>query len=169
MVINCYHQNSMGPENAASETKDMVAGTDNRRTATATRRVIGLFAAAWVSLALQPCAMAAPTEHDCPHCPEETGVNEGAAHHHHGADQAAAADAGASCAAAQADCCELDEGIVNLRTATIDLDDEPSALLAEGPLPGSFVRADREPGKATGPPPPAESVPIHVRNCVYLK
>jgi hypothetical protein len=147
----------------------MVAGTDNRRTATATRKVIGLFAAAWVSLALQPCAMAAPAEHDCPHCPEETGASETAAHHHHGADQAAAADAGASCTAAQADCCELDEGIVNLRTATIDLDDEPPALLADAPPPGSLVRADREPGKATGPPPPAESVPIHVRNCVYLK
>jgi hypothetical protein len=147
----------------------MVAGTDNRRTAPATRRVIGLFAAAWASLALQPCAIAAPSEHDCPHCPEETVVAEAAAHHHHGDDRAAAADAGTPCAAAQADCCELDEGIVNLRTATIDLDDEPPAWLASPPLPGTVVRADRKPANATGPPPPARSVPIHVVNCVYLK
>jgi hypothetical protein len=147
----------------------MVAGTDNRRTAPATRRVIGLFAAAWVSLALQPCAIAAPSEHDCPHCPEEAGVADADAHHHHGADEAASADLSPTCSTAQADCCELDEGIVNLRTATIDLDDEPPALLADAPFPGSVVRADREPGNATGPPPPAESVPIHVRHCVYLK
>ena len=146
----------------------MVAGSDNRRTATATRRVIGLFAAAWVSLALQPCAMAVPAEHDCPHCPEEPGATATAAHHH-GHDQADPAAAGASCASAQADCCDLDEGLVSLRTATADLDDEPPGLLPVTPLPDARVRADRGPGNATGPPPAADSVPIYIRNCVFLK
>ena len=34
-------------------------------------RVFGLFVAVWVSLALQPCAVAAVSESDCPHCPSE--------------------------------------------------------------------------------------------------
>lgn len=34
------------------------------------RSVLGTFVAAWLSLVLQPCAMAMEeTDHDCPHCP----------------------------------------------------------------------------------------------------
>lgn len=33
------------------------------------RRVLGAFFVAWLTVALQPCVMAAEIEHDCPHCP----------------------------------------------------------------------------------------------------
>lgn len=42
------------------------------------RRVLGTFVAAWLAMVLQPCAVAAGVDHDCPHCPP--GENHEASH-----------------------------------------------------------------------------------------
>ncbi|MCH9674365.1 MAG: hypothetical protein K0U93_23200 [Gammaproteobacteria bacterium] len=44
--------------------------TLRQRRTTWGRRVLGVFAVAWLAVILQPCAMAMGVdEHDCPHCP----------------------------------------------------------------------------------------------------
>ncbi len=147
----------------------MATGTHKRRATTVTGKVIGLFATVWVSLALQPCAVAAAAEHDCPHCPTEIEAMGETAHRHHGSGEGASTAAG-DCASMQADCCDLGERIVSVRLADSDLDDPPAVLPPTVPGSDGDVTPRRDGSKATGPPRPSWGrVPLHVLNCVYLK
>ena len=145
----------------------MDARADRQRTTTATRKVLGLFVAAWVSLALQPCALATEAEHSCPHCPTESEAAPESAHHRHHSGEAAKA---ADCSSMQADCCEFDEGIVSVRLDPPNPDEQVLALPPTIPGAGVWPTLVQDFGNATGPPrPPAGRVPLHVLNCVYLK
>jgi hypothetical protein len=129
------------------------------------QRALGLFAAVWLNLALQPCAMAMEGDHDCPHCPPAR-EHEMAGHHGH-AVQAEKA----RCASLDSACGELDDASLDGRTGHIklkQLGEVPVAItprLAEfGAVPATTIRS------STGPPRcPGRFPPLHVLYCVYLK
>lgn len=133
-------------------------------------RLFGLFAALWVGLAMQPCAVASVAEQDCPHCPSQ--AEQGPAMHESHCDPAARVipDISPDCDTVQADCCQIVDGTVNVvRDGDFDPDKQPTGLVASEPRshpdPGRF----ENPGFETGPPEPSgESVPLHVLKCVYL-
>ncbi len=133
-----------------------------------TRRVFGLLLALWVSLALQPCAMAA-SEHDCPHCPTETAVAPATHHDHGGSGSHHAAGATHDCASMQSDCCDLGESIANVRVDLPDLDDVTAIITSAAPP--QLADAPRRQAECpdSPPEPPDGSVPIHLLKCVFLK
>ena len=140
-----------------------------RQQSRARTRLFGLFAALWVGLALQPCAIAAVSEHDCPHCPPQ--AEEKAAPHESHCDPVARVAPGKPphCDAVQADCCDLEPGTVNGRADTTDADDETAALPASEPATYPDPGPCADPGNKPGPPEPSGgSVPLHVLKCVYL-
>ena len=128
------------------------------------RGALGLFAAVWLNLALQPCAMAYEnaTDHDCPGCPpaEMTG--------HHGGHADATVDT--PCADGLADCMVDDDASLDSRGGDLKVRDLPApvalapaddvallAPIAQAPAPPPFASAH------SGAPPP-----IHLLNCVFL-
>jgi len=139
-------------------------------------RLAALLLAVWVSLAVQPCAMAEVSDQDCPHCPTEvelTAVH--GAHDAHGSHDCGSMDLGGAglsemCASAQSDCCDFDESVVNARPGSPDLDDNPIALPTRGPARADHPDPRREPANATGPPVwPGGLVSLQDLYCVYLK
>lgn len=126
---------------------------------------LGLFAAVWLNLALQPCAMALEADHDCPHCPP-AHEHEMAAHHNHGE-----AKAEAPCASMQSQCGELDDASLDGRTGQLKVKDAfelPLAIVHDPAAPA--IAAAKRCHQSTGPPPHAgSSPPRHVLFCVYLK
>lgn len=140
--------------------------TDRQGTRT---RFLGLFAALWVGLALQPCAVAAVAEHDCPHCPPQ--AEEAAVPQKSHCDPVARAEPVESpqCDAMQADCCDLEQGTLNVRVDNPDGDGENAAFPASEPAPYPDPGRCANPGLETGPPEPCGApVPLHVLKCVYL-
>jgi hypothetical protein len=134
-----------------------------------TRNVFGLLFALWVSLAIQPCAVAEVSEHSCPHCPTEVAAASDSSHHHGGPAHHAATQVSPSCESMQADCCDLDEGIANVRVELPDLDDATAVLTAAAP-PQIVDVPRREANRLADPPdPPDDLVPVHLKKCVFLK
>ena len=135
------------------------------RTRTRARQVLGLFAAVWLNVALQPCAMALEADHDCPHCPP-AHEHEMVAHHGHEMPKAET-----PCASMQAQCGELDDVSFDGRSGQLKIKDTvelPVAILPDLAAPAVTV-AERC-HFPTGPPPHAGlSPPLHVLHCVYLK
>ncbi len=132
-------------------------------------RVFGLLVAVWVSLALQPCAVAAVSDHECPHCPIEVEAAPAADEDHCNPAGKNKADDGTSVPSGQSECCDLDDGIVNVRIDTTGDDDDLSILPTSVPASQFRLGPCEESGNATGPPDPTGgSVPLHVLNCVYL-
>lgn len=132
----------------------------------ATNKLLSTLLVLWANLALQPCAIAAGSDHDCPHCPPAQDESMSAHHGHHGQMEAAQ-----PCATMQPDCCDQEATSVGPRGADLKvkgLADQP-ALITEI-APWLDTRSIDRPVSATGPPVPiATSPPIHVLNCVYLK
>ena len=128
-------------------------------------RVCGLFAAVWLNLALQPCAMAMEADLDCPHCPPQ--------HEQHMAGHAGHAVEAqkAPCDSLDTDCCDLDDVSVDGRAGQAKLKEMGEAPVAITVVVASpAVRVPKSACPATGPPRwAADSPPIHVLNCVYLK
>lgn len=131
------------------------------------RSALGLFAAVWLNLALQPCAMAYEVEndHECPHCPP----TEMQGHH----DVHAGMDAEMPCADGLSDC-GLDSdfshdargGQSKLKTGHSDT---PVAIIAaEIPAPIQSLARQRSPPRITTAHLGA-SPPLHVLYCVYLR
>ena len=140
-----------------------------RHTTGSWTRLFGLFAAVWVGLALQPCAVAAVSEHDCPHCPPQ--AEEAARPHqsHCNPDAKVTPDEPPNCDALQANCCDLEQSAANVRFDTTDGDDETVALPASEPAAYPDPGLGADPGSEARPPEPAGgSVPLHVLKCVYL-
>ncbi|NIW09205.1 MAG: hypothetical protein GWN33_00815, partial [Gammaproteobacteria bacterium] len=98
------------------------------RSRRARTRVFGLFVAVWVSLALQPCVVAAVSESDCPHCPPEIEAVVAAMESHCNPAAKVTPDELPNCDSVQATCCDLDKGIVNVRVDTTGVDDDTTGL-----------------------------------------
>jgi len=147
----------------------MTTRTDRERSARGTRSVLGLLLSVWVSLAIQPCAVAAASEHHCPHCPPEAAAAPESQHHHGSASHhGAAAKPAADCESMQAGCCDLDKSIVNVRVDLPDVDDLTAIVTSVEPpqlVDAPHGRSERPAGP---PEPPDGSVPIHLLKCVFL-
>jgi hypothetical protein len=130
------------------------------------RSALGLFAAVWLNLALQPCAMAYEVEndHECPHCPPA----EMQGHH----DMHDGMDAGMPCADGLSDC-SLDPDFSHDgrggQTQLKDVKSDGPAIAVPMDLVAPFdtVARERSPPRFetvhSGSPPP-----LHVLYCVYL-
>jgi len=130
-------------------------------------RALGLFAAVWLSLALQPCAMAfaADDDHDCPHCPPAQTQEHGGMHGN--------MDNKMPCVDGLSDCAIAEDLNVDGRGGQFKLKDAPvNILLAIAPQelalpfqrPANATRLPRHTPVHAGAPPP-----FYVLNCVYLK
>lgn len=132
-------------------------------------RVFGLLIAVWVSLVLQPCAIAAVSDRDCPHCPMEVEAALAAIEDHCNPAGKTKADDGTSLPSAQSDCCDLDDGIVNVRVDNTGDDDDLTIFPTCVPASQFRLGPCEESGNATGPPDPTGgSVSLYVLKCVYL-
>ena len=146
----------------------MTISTDKNRNVSRTRKALGLMLAVWVSLAVQPCAVAAVSTEQCPHCPVPVETTPEPERNHCGSTVTTNEET-VSCASAQAECCDVEEGIVNLRIAASDLDEGDNVLTTSVPVPHLYHGPCEESGNATGPPEASGgSVPLHVLKCVYL-
>ena len=136
----------------------------NRRSRGSLRdSALGLFAAVWFSLAVQPCAMAFETDHDCPHCPP-AHEHEMAMHHgHHQAES--------SCASLQASCDDIDDASLDGRTGQLKVKNAADVPVAITPyIADVTARTYRQMYPPTGPPGPHRNGPaLNVLYCVYLK
>jgi len=130
------------------------------------RRALGLFAAVWLNLAVQPCAMAYESDdHDCPHCPP-------AQTHEHG-DMHGGMDQKMPCADGAADCTIEEDWSHDARGAKSKLKDVPAEIPVAIAPQELNVQLYRPAGTA-GPPgcslaQAGASPPLHVLYCVYLK
>jgi len=134
------------------------------------RSALGLFAAVWLNLALQPCAMALTQEddHDCPNCPPA----EMQGHHDMHADMHAGMDAQMPCADGLSDCSLDGEFSHDTRFGTSKFKsgqaDWPATIAITELVTPSLVPLRERP-----PPPfattyPGTPPPLHVLYCVYL-
>ena len=151
-----------------AERKSRALITAHRRTAW----LVGL----WFAVGLQPCAVAALSALECPHCPSDAHGSsdahahhgDGQAHHGHGAAQQDEPD----CQFEVSECCELDEAAFDGRNPGSPVKDSSDAgeVFAGTPTPHlTYVPAD----EARPDPPDPQSRPrcgrrLHVINCVYL-
>lgn len=150
----------------------MTTGTTKRSTgdsgrSTVSRRVVACLLAAWLGLGLQPCAIAADSAHDCPHCPPEDAPQMPAHHGHHAATTAGEES---GCASMQTDCCDAAVAGVDARTGKLALKQggEPPALVAP-PVPVVAAVPWRLNQTTVDPPDaPLPSRPLHIVYCVYL-
>lgn len=130
------------------------------------RRMLGVMVALWVSLGVQPCAAAAVSDLDCPHCPPEQEQPQNAMHKHCDPVEVVKTEAGV---ALTADCCEADEGALDARQGQLDLKPVsdglagPPTSLLTGPTLAAVARQS-----VTVPPDWRPSpVPLHILYCVY--
>ena len=129
------------------------------------RNALGLFAAVWLNLVLQPCAMAFETPQGpvCPNCPP-AHEQPMPAHHFHDT-------AGMHCASLHAGCGELGGVSVDNRgdLPKIKLPGELPALIM-GDYPEPRIEAARYLPQPVNPRDgPATAPPRNVLFCVYLK
>jgi hypothetical protein len=125
--------------------------------------MLAVMAAVWLSLGVQPCAIAAAGDAECPHRAHEGTAP--AAHHGH-----APAQDDARCDVAEPPCCAADAVTVDGRPGA-GKGDNGDDVDGQPPTPDCrlLFDVDRPPDKlscTTVPPPPAR--PLHVLNCVYL-
>jgi len=131
------------------------------------RRALGLFAAVWLNLALQPCAMAFAAEdhNDCLHCPPVQSLEHDGVHGDMGHD--------IPCADGLSDCALVDALSHDGRSGKIKLNDTPvDTLLAIAPH--ELAVPFRQPANTTLHPRytsvhAGAAPPLHVLHCVYLK
>lgn len=131
-------------------------------------RALGLFAAVWLNLALQPCAMALekPATGDCPHCPPAAVE----AHAHGGMHESTGQKA--PCAERLGDCTLIEALNQDGRPGKLDLDkpapDLPIAITRDDPV----IQLPRQASCAASPEyryrVAGSAPPLHVLYCVYL-
>lgn len=154
-----------------AERKLKALTTARRRTAW----LVGL----WFAIGLHPCAVAALSALECPHCPDDlhdTDTNAGAhalhgdghAHGHHDVAQQDDPD----CQTEASECCDVGDAAFDGRIPGSPAKDSGDAgdVFAATPIPYlNYVPAD----EARPDPPDRQSRPVggrrlHVVNCVYL-
>ena len=146
----------------------MTISTDKYRKESRTRNALGLMLAVWVSLLVQPCAVAAVSDQECPHCPVPAEAASEPERNHCGSIIASSEEV-VSCASAQADCCDFEEGIINLRVELPDLDEDNSVFPVSVPVSHLYHGPCEKSGNAADPPEASGgSVPLHVLKCLYL-
>ncbi len=129
----------------------------------ASSRMLYALVALWVSLGIQPCAVAAVSDADCPHCPPAETHSIAPENEHCGDHAEPTLDATASI-----ECCDADDGAIDTRYNTFDLKDfgdvaapPPNA----GPSSPLWI-VQRIP--VVDPPDRRQSsVPLYILNCVY--
>lgn len=138
--------------------------TTRQTNARLTSRVLAVVFALWLNLAVQPCAMAFDTDHDCPHCPPSQ-EDPMAAHHGGHGDEAKP-----GCDTQPSDCGEVDDfsldgrfslGKLKAKAETVALVSPSVPEVSADPIGFSTTAAD-PPGPTAAPPP------IHLLNCVFL-
>jgi len=120
--------------------------------------------ALWVSLGVQPCALAATSESDCPHCPPTHEQAAIGAHQHH-----ASVDVSQPASGMASDCCEADEGTLDARQGQLEI--KPVGGAIAGP-PTSLLSIPRLASlERNGVTAPSErrpsAIPLRVLYCVY--
>ena len=138
-----------------------VLATMRQRQTSWGRRVLSLFAVVWLSLALQPCAMAmgGDSDHDCPHCPPPESS------HHATHDMT-----GMPCATG-ADCMALDEINYDGRTSTVKVGDaqyEAVAILSPVATARRSLRVTRAGKTSDSCGYGGTSPPLNLLYCTYL-
>jgi len=138
--------------------------TTRRKQATVTSRLLGVAVVLWLNLAVQPCAMAFASDHDCPHCPPPQEDLMAAQHGHHGDE------ANAGCDSLEADCGDVSDFSVDGRQSQNKLKDKADLVLA---VPACLPAASLDPigfsTTAADPPRPAvSSRRLHILHCVFL-
>lgn len=131
----------------------------------------------WFAIGLQPCAVAALSVLECPHCPSDGESSGESAHAHHGDGHAhdghgTVQQGEPDCQFDVSECCELDEAAFDGRNPGSPIKDSSDAgdVVAAAPAPSlSHAPAD----EARPDPPDRQSRPrggrrLHVINCVYL-
>ncbi len=126
------------------------------------RRALGLFAAAWFVLALQPCAAAMEQLSGCLHCPTPQ-VEQMAMHHDHNVVKD-------DCASLQAQCGEPGDINVDGRTGKLKVKDVVELPVAITAHAAEFA-GDVATSTLCVPDPPhlkGNPQPLYLLNCVYL-
>ncbi len=138
--------------------------TDKRHNVgTAKRRVLSVLVALWVSLGLQPCAVAAVGDVDCPQCPPEQEQPMAAMSEH------CDPQGHSSFSSAPSDCYTLEESAVDGRLGKIDCKDDGkfSAAIPAGE-PFVAIRFDTCSSNVVDPPDrAARPIPLYILYCVY--
>jgi len=134
------------------------------------RGALGLFAVAWLSLAISPCAIAMAGTGDCAHCPP-ADARPMAAHHDHHDHRAAAEPAAAPCATLDEACDDLDRASTDQRGSQAKAKVGPETFaLPVNEWPGANAAREILPRVATGPPGGGRaSPPLNLLYCVFLK
>ena len=140
------------------------APCSNKRSATATGRLLGVLGVFWLNLVVAPCALAFGSEHDCTHCPPEQAGEMAAHHGHH--DETAATD----CDALTSDCDDIGTLAYEGRSAQPKLKDKAEPVLMAPPaIPDAPIDTVVFVTTAADPPDPAGAFPrLHLLNCVFL-
>ena len=131
---------------------------------TVSSRMLYVLLALWVSLGIQPCAVAAVSDADCPHCPPEETFAIAPENDHCGGGAEQAFDATAS-----NECCDADDGAIDTRYSTVDLKDLHDVAAAPPSAVGTpWSRRTIENFPVVDPPDQRLSrVPLYILNCVY--
>ena len=132
-----------------------------------TRVQTALLMLAVLNVTVAPCAMAFDEGRHCPNCPPER-EHEMAGHHGHGDRHDIHEATAADCESLKAQCGDLDESNIDLRTGQAEIDG--SQPLAQAPFPAIEVSVPRVlVPLATGPPPCLSrgSPRLHELHCVY--
>jgi hypothetical protein len=133
------------------------------------RRALGLFAAVWLNLAWQPCAMALDSQsgHGCPHCPP---AYDQSAPSHHGHD--VGPGSATHCDSLQASCADGHEIGFESRAGKHpgagNPGDVPVAIVSDIPEP-QISAATNTACPARPPDRPHVAPSLNVLYCVYLK
>ena len=129
------------------------------------RRTLSALLLIWVGLGVQPCAMAAVSESDCPHCPPAIELQQMDMHDHCGTDAKLLADASNT----NGDCCEADEGAIEARTSFGKYGDvsDVSSAPPPAPIPSSREISGTLSDFANPPDRQRSSVPLRILYCVY--
>jgi hypothetical protein len=140
--------------------------TDKRNnTGTVKHRVLAAFMVLWISFGLQPCAMGAVDDIDCPHCPAEQMQPMAAGSDH------CNPPGESSFSTAPSDCYEVEESAVGDRLGKFDCKDAGKFSAAIDVSESLFsIRFDAFSINAAGPPgqsPRAQPIPLHILYCVY--
>jgi hypothetical protein len=131
------------------------------------RRTLSALLLIWVGLGVQPCALAAVSESDCPHCPPANESQAMDMHDHCGTDAKLLADASTTSGA----CCEAaaDDGAIEARTTLGKYGDINDASPAPPPaaIPSSREISGTLSDFANPPDRQRSSVPLRILYCVY--
>jgi hypothetical protein len=137
----------------------------NRIRTSGRRRTLSALLVMWVGLGVQPCAVAAVSEGDCPHCPPTIDAQQMDVKEHCGTDAELIADV----SGVAGDCCETDDGAIDARSYAGKVVDNIDVSTGPPPTPTSVSRLTTGTLSESAYPPKRRrsSVPLRILYCVY--